>query len=45
MRKAPVDLVTPEKVRHKLDSSEEVIIVDVPDLLDFEADPRTRRGQ
>ena len=41
----PVDLMTPEKLRHKLDSSEEVVIVDLPDLLDFEVDPQTRRGQ
>ena len=40
-----MNLITPEKLRHKLDSSEEVVIVDLPDLLDFEADPQTRRRQ
>jgi len=43
-REALMAHITPEELKGKLDSGEEVVIIDVRHLMEFQADPRTLPG-
>ncbi len=44
IRKLRVDRITPEELKRKLDSGEDVVVVDLRGSLDFEAEPETIPG-
>ena len=44
IRQLFIDRITPEELKSKLDSGEEVVIVDLRGSLDFEAEPETIPG-
>jgi membrane protein DedA with SNARE-associated domain len=44
LRRLRIDRITPEELKRKLDSGEEVVVVDLRSSVDFEAEPQTIPG-